>query len=74
MVCDVINDKAVTLQLLLTYGQAWLPENDSVLQWQMKRLISGTMPPSESHTGDNLVIWIKEMVDGCSISKERIVA
>ena len=43
-------------------------------QWQMKSLISGTMPLSESHIAVNLVVWTKEMVDDCGISKEQIVA
>ena len=33
---------------------------------EIKRIVSGTLPLLESHTADNLVTWIKEMVGVCA--------
>ncbi|XP_065891555.1 zinc finger BED domain-containing protein 4-like [Dysidea avara] len=43
-------------------------------QWQMKSVVSGTLPLFESHTANNIVTWIKELVDDVSIATEKVVA
>ena len=43
-------------------------------QWQMGSIISGILPLSDSHTVDNIVAWIKELVDDASIATEKVVA
>ena len=42
--------------------------------WQMGSIKSGTLPLSDSHTAENIVAWIKELVDDASISTEKMVA
>ena len=43
-------------------------------QWEMKSVISGTVPLSESHTTTNIVAWIKELVDESGIKSDKVVA
>lgn len=43
-------------------------------EWEMKSAISGTLPLLESHTANNLAIWIKEMVEDSGIRTEKVVA
>ena len=40
----------------------------------MESIISRTLPLSDSHTADNIVAWIKELVDDASIATEKVVA
>ena len=41
-------------------------------QWEMKGVILGTLPLSESHT--TTVAWIKELVDESGIKSDKVVA
>ena len=40
-------------------------------QWEIKNIVSGTLPLLDSHTASNLATWIKEMVEDIG---EKIVA
>jgi len=80
-VCDVINSEADYIAITADMWTSMATESYLTMtvhylnsQWLMKSLIPGTMPLSESHTAANLVVWIKEMVDDCGTSKEKIVA
>ena len=42
--------------------------------WEMKSIVSGTLPLLESHTANNLATWIKEMVEDTGIHTEKVVA
>ena len=43
-------------------------------EWEIKSIVSGTLPLIESHTASNLVTWIKEMVENIGVHTEKIVA
>ena len=41
-------------------------------EWKMESVCLGTMPVSERHTGDNIVLWIEEILEKFGISTERL--
>ena len=43
-------------------------------QWEIKSIVSGTLPLFESHTASHLATWIKEMVENIGVHTEKIVA
>ena len=43
-------------------------------EWEMKSMVSGTLPLSESCTVINLTTWIKEMVEDTCIHTEKVAA
>ena len=40
----------------------------------MKSVCLGTIPVSEQHTGDNIVLWIVEILEKFGISTEKVVS
>jgi len=43
-------------------------------KWKIRCVVSGTLPLSESHTAQNIVAWIKELVDEAGIATDKVVA
>ena len=43
-------------------------------EWEMKSIVSGTLPLLESHTADNLATWIKEIVEETGVCAKKVVA
>ena len=43
-------------------------------EWEMKSVVSGTLPLLESHIADNLATWIKEMVEETGVCAKKVVA
>jgi len=41
-------------------------------EWKMESVCWGTIPVSERHTGDNIALWIEEILEKFSISTEKV--
>ena len=60
---------SITTDSYLTVTIHYLSE-----EWEMKSIVSGTLPLLESHTADNLATWIKEMVEETGVCAKKVVA
>ena len=43
-------------------------------EWKMESVCLGTIPVSEWHTGDNIALWIEQILEKSGISTEKIVS
>ena len=43
-------------------------------EWKMESVCLGTIPVSERHTGDNIALWIEEILEKWGISTEKVVS
>ena len=41
-------------------------------EWKMESVCLGTIPVSERHTGDNIALWIEEILEKFGISTEKV--